>query len=140
MRRAYRWCEPLRRRGRLSDGAERPRVLGVRSLSVLCSLFAVVALLMLGAGGAWASASQPMACHETGGAAATSHAPAGSPVKAPVKPAMIMGCCVACVTPALPAAPVRVSARHERPGASSLIALPNGRSPSPEPGPPKPAV
>jgi len=107
----------------------------VTRLSFLFGLFSVVALLMLGAGGAWASA-EPMPCHEMG-AAIDADGPAEAPAKAPGK-AMVMACCVACVAPPLvqprPAAAVRTAPLAVQP---ARLTLPAGRSPSPEPGPPK---
>ena len=104
-------------------------------LSFLFGLFSVVALLMLGAGGAWASA-EPMPCHEMG-AAIDADGPAEAPAKAPGK-AMVMACCVACVAPPLvqprPAAAVCTAPLAVQP---ARLSLPTGRSPSPEPGPPK---
>lgn len=106
-------------------------------LSFLFGLFSVVALLMLGAGGAWASAA-PMSCHETGATMNVEDgAPAPTPAKAPAK-AMVMACCVACVAPPLvqprPAAALRAAPLAVQP---ARLTLPVGRSPSPEPGPPK---
>lgn len=108
-------------------------------LSFLFVLFSVVALLVLGASGAWASA-EPMPCHETGPAMITdadSGAPVNAPAQSPAK-AMVMACCVACVAP--PVAVPGPSPSVETPPLAvqpSLSDLPTGRSPSPEPGPPK---
>ncbi|CAN5171353.1 hypothetical protein BH09PSE1_BH09PSE1_13970 [soil metagenome] len=123
-----------------------PRSRGVRSLSFIIALFGVVALLTLGTGGAWAGTgtAAPMSCHDRGpahdGMALTGEAPtpADAPVHAPAKAPMMMACCVACVTPSQPPAPVAVAIAHPRPVQPALAALPGGRSPSPEPGPPKP--
>ena len=103
--------------------------------SFLFGLLSVLALLMLGAGGASASV-EPMPCHEMG-SAMKADAPAEAPAKAPGK-AMVMACCVACVAPPLlqprPAAVVRTAPPVVQP---ARLTLPAGRSPSPEPGPPK---
>jgi len=103
--------------------------------SFLFGLLSVLALLMLGAGGASASV-EPMPCHEMG-SAMKADAPAEAPAKAPGK-AMVMACCVACVAPPLvqprPAAAVRTPPLAVQP---ARLTLPTGRSPAPEPGPPK---
>lgn len=93
-----------------------------------------MAVLMLGASGAWANEHATMACHETAGATVGHDAP--SP-KAPAK-AMVMACCIACVTPTIaqPAA-TRVSQPSLNLGQPARLTMPLGRSPAPEPAPPK---
>jgi hypothetical protein len=110
----------------------------VRGLSFIIAMFGVIALLTLGAGGAWASEAAPMACHDM----TASHDGMGSedapaPSHAPTKAPMVMGCCIACVSPSLPSALVRVAVTHPRPGQPARSALPHGRIPSPEHGPPR---
>lgn len=105
----------------------------MRGPSSLLGLFSVVALLMLGTGGAWANAAEPMPCHEMTGAM-NHDAPAPD---APAK-AMVMACCVACVAPPMSQPPVgRVAAPRLSAIEPARFDLPVGRSPSPEPGPPK---
>lgn len=115
----------------------------MRSLSSILSLFAVVALLMLGAGAAYAS-PQAMPCHEMGlgvnvmegmtmNPAMTSDAPAR-----PAKPWLVMACCVACVAPPLVQPPATTAAApRPAPTSPALFDLPVGRSLSPEPNPPR---
>ena len=105
----------------------------MRSLSLILGLIGVFALLTLGAGGAWATPATGAPCHEM----ATTHhdAPAKSP--APAKATMVMACCIACVSPAVPSAPTTVPAVHPRPVQPARLALPIGRSPAPEHGPPR---
>ena len=105
----------------------------MRSLSLILGLIGVFALLTLGAGGAWATPATGAPCHEM----ATSHhdAPAKSPT--PVKAAMVMACCIACVSPAVPSAPITVRAVHPRQVQPDRLALPIDRSLAPEHGPPR---
>ncbi|WP_421728934.1 hypothetical protein [Brevundimonas sp.] len=106
----------------------------MRGLSSILGLFSVMAVLMLGASGAWASERTPMACHESVSAMAGHDNPAP---KTPAK-AMVMACCIACVTPAIIQPPAsRVVAPSLDLGQPARLTLPLGRSPAPEPGPPK---
>ena len=112
----------------------RPRCVTVRGLSSILGLFSVMAVLMLGASGAWATERTPMACHESVSAMAGHDNPAP---KTPAK-AMVMACCIACVTPAVIQPPAsRVVAPSLDLGQPARLTLPLGRSPAPEPGPPK---
>lgn len=111
----------------------------MRGLSFIIALFGVVAILALGATGAWASPT-PMACHE----AMTEHGDMGAGRNepnqrpSPVKAQMVMSCCIACVSPASPALPQTFAAAHGLPRQPGLSTLPHGRSPAPEHGPPRP--
>ena len=100
----------------------------MRSLSLILGLIGVFALLTLGAGGAWATPATGAPCHEM---ASQHDAPA------PAKAAMVMACCIACVSPAVPSAPTTVRAIHPRPVQPARLALPIGRSLTPEHGPPR---
>jgi hypothetical protein len=109
----------------------------VKIVSSLLLLIGALAVLTLGAFGV--SASPAMAetpCHEMG--QATPDPSGKAPDKAPDKAMKAMACCVACVAaPTIPpaarpqtaAAPLRLTAVSP--------ALPSGRRPSPEPGPPR---
>ena len=105
----------------------------MRGLSSILGLFSVMAVLLLGASGAWSNEGTPMACHE---AAAMAGHDTPTP-KTPAK-AMVMACCIACVTPAVvqPTAS-RIVAPSLDLGQPARLTLPLGRSPAPEPGPPK---
>jgi hypothetical protein len=102
----------------------------VSSLLLLIGALAVLTLGALGVGAGPAMAEPP--CHEMG------HATPDPSGKAPDKAMKAMACCVACVAaPTIPpaarpqtaAAPLRLTAVSP--------ALPSGRRPSPEPGPPR---
>lgn len=112
----------------------------MRGLSFIIGLIGVVAMLTLGASAAWAGAAS-MPCHDTGadhgGMVMSGDAPSPSPAPSPAKAQMVMACCVACVSPSLPAVPVAVSDAHPRPLEPARLDLPRGRSPSPETGPPR---
>jgi hypothetical protein len=110
----------------------------VRGLSSIFGLFSVIALLMLGAGGAWANEHAPMPCHDAAQAATGHETPAPDvPAKAPAK-AMVMACCIACVSPTVVPPPVtRVGLPSLARSQPARVALPVGCSPSPEHGPPK---
>lgn len=103
----------------------------IRTLSMLLGALAV---LWLGAvsGPAPAQAATPP-CHEM----TMDHgAPADAP--SPDKPMKTMGCCVACVATPMPQPPVRAAVRAPAPVlAIGPQTLPVGRSPAPEPGPPR---
>lgn len=116
----------------------------MRGLSFIIALLGVFALLSLGASGAWASPASAMSCHEnvrhgemvmSGDASAPS--PASDPASSPTKAQMVMGCCIACTSPALPAIPAAIGMSHPLPVQPSLFELPHGRSPAPEHGPPR---
>lgn len=89
-------------------------------------LLGALAVLALGAAPAVAEAPPP--CH------GTSHeAPA-----TPDKPVKAMSCCAACVAAPLPQPPIRVSVRAPAPASAvGPQTLPVGRTPAPEPGPPR---
>lgn len=97
----------------------------------LSMLFGALAVLWLGAlSGPAPAAAEPAPCH------AMSHGEAPAP--SPDKPIKAMGCCVACVAAPLPQPPVRAAARALAPDRTPrLTALPVGRTPAPEPGPPR---
>ena len=113
----------------------------MRSLSLIIALFGVIAMLTLGASGAWASAA-PMSCHEMTSSARHGGMSQGgdAPAHAPAKAQMVMGCCIACVSPAMQQAPAAVATKHPLLLQPTRFDLPRGRSPSPEHGPPKPSV
>ncbi len=96
-------------------------------------LLGALSVLMLGTVGMPAMADDaPPPCHET----ALSHGQTDAPSSD--KAMKAMGCCVACVaTPAL-RPPARVTLTHPPMSPSPrLHALPRGRSPAPEHGPPR---
>jgi hypothetical protein len=98
----------------------------LRTLSILLGAFAV---LWLGALAAPASA-EPAPCHSM----SSQEAPAPSRDK----PMKAMSCCVVCVTAPLPQPPVRAAFHAPASDRTPLLtALPAGRSPAPEPGPPR---
>ena len=107
----------------------------MRSLSLILGLIGVFALLTLGAGGAWATPATGAPCHDMAASQHDTSAPSKSPV--PAKAAMAMACCIACVSPAVPSAPTTLRAIHPRPVQPARLALPIGRSLTPEHGPPR---
>ncbi|MDB5420861.1 MAG: hypothetical protein JWR59_808 [Brevundimonas sp.] len=115
----------------------------MRGLSFIIALFGVIAMLTLGTTGAWASAA-PMSCHEMTSSAAHGDISQGgdapTPVHTPAKAQMVMGCCMACVSPAMPQVPAAIAAKHPLLLQPTRLDLPRGRSPSPEHGPPKPSL
>lgn len=115
----------------------------MRGLSLIIGLIGVVALLTLSVSGAWASSAAPMSCHDSNVAVGKTHdltpgkdAPPHSPM--PSKAAMVMACCVACVSPALPSGPLAIVVQHPRPAQPARQDMPKGCLPSPEHGPPRP--
>ncbi|CAN5176730.1 hypothetical protein BH10PSE2_BH10PSE2_08180 [soil metagenome] len=106
----------------------------VRALQILLTLFGALALLSLGAVSAIASPMVPAPCHAMADMADHS----GSKGQPAPKAAMAMGCCVACVAPpaVLPTPAAAPDALHSV-VTIGFPALPLGRRPSPEPGPPK---
>ena len=104
-----------------------------RTLSMLLGALAV---LWLGATPISAVSAEAPSCHEM----SMDHgAPAEAP--SPDKPMKAMGCCVACVAAPLPQPPVRAALRAPTPTlAIGPQTLPVGRTPTPEPGPPRTVV
>ena len=100
-------------------------------LRTLSLLLGALAVLTLGALAAPAPASAETApCHSM------THGEAPAP--SPDKPMKAMGCCLACVAAPLPQPPVRAAVRAPAPDRTPrLTMLPAGRSPAPEPGPPR---
>lgn len=113
----------------------------MRGLFFIVGLIGVIALLTLGVSPSWASPAAAMSCHETGsgsehgGMMINKDAP--PPSSAPAKAQMVMGCCIACVSPALPQIPAAVPATHPQSLQPVRLDLPHGRTPSPDHGPPK---
>lgn len=104
----------------------------IRTLSMLLGALAV---LWLGAVPMPAVSDEAPPCHEM----TMKHgAPADAPARSPDKPMKVMGCCVACVAVPLPQPPVRTAVRTPAPVLTvGPQALPVGRTPTPEPGPPR---
>lgn len=98
----------------------------------LLLLLGALGVLLLGAVSPSMAASETPPCHEMAGA--TPDAPASTPDR----PMKSMACCVACIAAPAVVPPVRtgVMARPAPPH-PGLRALPTGRRPSPETGPPK---
>lgn len=105
-------------------------------LQVIAILTGVLAVLTLGALGGPASAETAAPCHA---AMEALHGAAPADAPAPVqKPTAAMGCCVACVSaPALPARAPDAAPVPPADHAPFSRLLPDGRSPAPEPGPPR---
>ena len=108
----------------------------MRGLFLIIALLGVVAMLTLGATGAWASPA-PRSCHEAMAQhdGMSQEGPAQPP--SPAKAQMVMACCIACVSPSTPILPQALAASHGLPVQPSLLELPHGRSPAPEHGPPR---
>ena len=104
----------------------------IRTLSMLLGALAVLWLGAVSAPAPVEAATPP--CHEI----AVDHgAPADAP--SPDKPMKTMSCCVACVAAPLPQPPIRASVRAPAPAVDPQT-LPVGRTPAPEPGPPRAAA
>lgn len=107
----------------------------MRGFHALMMLFGALAVLMTGVLPTAAASAPP--CHET----AAHHGGAETPAPHPDKPLKAMNCCVACVAaPALPTPDARRVAPRRSPAARSPAVLQTGRTPSPEPHPPRSAA
>ena len=104
----------------------------MRGFQALMMLFGALAVLMTGVLPAVAASAPP--CHET----SAHHGGGETPAPQPDKPLKAMNCCVACVAaPALPTPEASRVAPPRAPAVRSPAVLQTGRTPSPEPHPPR---
>jgi hypothetical protein len=115
----------------------------MRGLSFILGLMSVLAMLTLSASAAWAVPAEAMPCHEApvihAGMAMSpvSAEPTQTPSPASSKASMIMGCCAACVSTAPLPSLTTIGVSYPQPNQPGPDALPGGRSPPPEHGPPR---
>lgn len=104
----------------------------MRGFHALMMLFGALAVLMTGVLPTAAASAPP--CHET----AAHHGGSETPAPRPDKPPKAMNCCVACVAvPALPTPDAGRVASSRATAVRTPAILQTGRTPSPEPHPPR---